>query len=126
MMKLYYDNNKMDVVNVKVAYIRPKYNTLKDWMDDPNNVYIGRAGIVFVDGVRFPKSASIFANPFKIGKLTRDEVLIEYERYIRQKLLEDAHYAEELLKLRGKHLGCWCKPEPCHGDILIKILNERL
>ena len=22
-------------------------------------------------------------------------------------------------------LGCWCKPSPCHGDILIKLLKER-
>jgi hypothetical protein len=24
----------------------------------------------------------------------------------------------------GKNLGCWCKPEKCHGDILIKIIEE--
>ena len=27
-------------------------------------------------------------------------------------------------KLKNKVLGCWCKPDKCHGDILIKILNE--
>ena len=27
-------------------------------------------------------------------------------------------------KLKNKVLGCWCSPEKCHGDILIKILNE--
>ncbi len=31
---------------------------------------------------------------------------------------------EELMKLKGKNLGCWCKPEGCHGDVLIKILEE--
>ena len=25
----------------------------------------------------------------------------------------------------GKELGCWCKPSPCHGDILIKLFKER-
>ena len=39
------------VVNVKVAHIRPKYNDLEEWTKDPNNVYIGRAGIVFINGV---------------------------------------------------------------------------
>ena len=24
-------------------------------------------------------------------------------------------------ELKGKILGCWCKPLPCHGDIIIKI-----
>lgn len=26
--------------------------------------------------------------------------------------------------LRGKNLGCWCKPEDCHGDVLIELLES--
>ena len=26
--------------------------------------------------------------------------------------------------VKGKRLGCWCKPNKCHGDIIIKLLNE--
>ena len=29
-----------------------------------------------------------------------------------------------LLVLKGKVLGCWCKPGPCHGDVLARIANE--
>ena len=36
----------MQVVNVKVKYIRPKYQNLSEWINDPNNEYIGRASIV--------------------------------------------------------------------------------
>ena len=43
----------MSVVNVKVNCIRPKYNNLEEWMTDPNNVYIGRKGIVFINSERF-------------------------------------------------------------------------
>ena len=26
--------------------------------------------------------------------------------------------------LRGKNLGCWCKPgQPCHADVLLEIAN---
>lgn len=32
----------MSVVNVKVGNIRPKYSNLREWMEDPTNVYIGR------------------------------------------------------------------------------------
>ncbi len=39
----------MKIVNLKVANIRPKYKNLKEWMDDENNVYIGRKGIVFTE-----------------------------------------------------------------------------
>jgi hypothetical protein len=44
----------MAVVNVKVEYIRPKHKNLSEWMKDENNVYIGRKGVVFIDGKRFP------------------------------------------------------------------------
>lgn len=37
------------VSNVKVKYIRPHYNNLKSWCENSNNIYIGRAGIVFID-----------------------------------------------------------------------------
>jgi hypothetical protein len=47
----------MSVVNCKVQYIRPKYNNLKEWMNDPNNIYIGRGGVVFIDKKRFPAQA---------------------------------------------------------------------
>jgi len=29
---------------------------------------------------------------------------------------------KELLKLEGKHLGCWCKPDKCYGDILLRLI----
>jgi hypothetical protein len=116
----------MSVVNVKVQYIRQNgYNDLSQWMKDENNVYIGRAGIVFINKERFPKQSSIFCNIFKVGKDgTRDEVINKYEDYIRRKIIEDPNIKNELLKLKGKTLGCWCKPESCHGDVLLKLINE--
>ena len=31
---------------------------------------------------------------------------------------------EAIWELEGVELGCWCKPGPCHGDVLIKIFND--
>ncbi len=63
---------------------------------------------------------SKWMNPFT-SKNHGDDCLILYEKYIRQrKELYDA-----LDELEGKELGCWCKPKQCHGDILIKLLNEK-
>jgi hypothetical protein len=45
------------VVCVKVDFIRPEYKNLEEWMRNPNNVYIGRSGVVFINGERFPKNA---------------------------------------------------------------------
>ena len=116
----------MSVVNVKVEHIRPKgFKNLKEWIADPTNAYVGRAGVVFVDGKRFPEKASPFANPFKIGKDgTRDEVIIKYRDYIIDRLVKSEELVKELLSMRGKNLGCWCAPEPCHGDILLELIEE--
>ncbi len=115
----------MSVENVKVKFIRPKYDNLKEWMQDNNNVYIGRGGVVFVDNERYPKEKSVWSNPFKIGKdRNRDEVLDKYEKYIRDLLKKNSKLIEELLMLKGKNLGCWCVPNKCHGHILLKIINE--
>lgn len=117
------------IVNVKVKNIRPQYENLKEWMEAPENVYIGRKGIVFIKNEagkseRFPKEDSIWANPFKISKeLLREDVIQLYEEYILDKIEKENLY-EELENLRNKNLGCWCYPEPCHGDVLIKILEK--
>lgn len=124
------------VVNVKVQYIRPQYNDLQEWTEDPNNVYIGRAGIVFVTrngrSYRYPQQDSIWANPYKINKSNPDqkrarwEALNNYVLYMNDKLEKGEITIQQLMSLRGKNLGCWCK-EPgknvrCHGDILLQYL----
>lgn len=78
------------------------------------DVYIGRKHSDFPEG-------SPYFNPFKIGiDGTRAEVIEKYERYLRS----SPELLERLLSLDGKILGCWCKPKQCHGDVILKIINE--
>lgn len=115
----------MSVVNCKVKYIRPKYNNLKEWINDDNNYYIGRNRVVIIDKQRYPDELSEFANPYKISdNMTRKQVIKKYETYIIRKLNKNISLVKKLLKLDGKNLGCWCYPEPCHGDILIKLIKK--
>lgn len=120
----------MSVVNVKVDYIRKNgYNNLEEWCNDDNNVYIGRKGIVFISKgdkkERFPKQNSMWANPYKVTKeCCVDEAVKLYEIYIRKKILDGFISDKDLINLKGKCLGCWCKPGKCHGDVLIKLINE--
>jgi hypothetical protein len=123
---------KTTVVCVKVENIRKTgINDLQEWMSNPKNVYIGKKNVVFINKERFPKIDSIWANPYTIDKpdpfikgskdlLTREDVLKKYRVYIKEKI-----YNKELdlSTLRGKTLGCWCKPQPCHGDILVELLE---
>ncbi len=110
------------VVNCKVQYIRPEFKNLKEWINSPNNVYIGRKGVVFIDGIRYPPNGSPFCNPFKEGSL--EERIDKYRDYIIEKLNADKELFKELMKLKGKNLGCWCKPEKCHGDVLVEMLTQ--
>ena len=121
------------VVSVKVAEIRPEYNNLKEWCQDQNNVYIARGGIVFIkdeqgNNKRYPPKDSIWANPFKVEKYPNENCVDLYREYITAKLNNGEISREELEKLRGKRLGCWCKKKnvevPCHGDVILELLNQ--
>jgi hypothetical protein len=82
---------------------------------EPYDVYIGR------QNPRYKLKRSKWANPFKLGQDgTREEIMARYEAWIQTQpeLLAD------LPELRGKTLGCWCAPELCHGDILLRLAEE--
>jgi predicted NAD-dependent protein-ADP-ribosyltransferase YbiA (DUF1768 family) len=127
------------VVCVKVKHIRPEYDNLKEWIDDDkNNLYIGRKGIVFIkkeDGKkeRYPKKDSIWANPFKVRKESkkgvknndgsREDVINKYRKYINKEIKSGKITSADIAKLKGKNLGCWCSPEPCHGDVLTELIK---
>ena len=51
---------------------------------------------------------------------TREEAIEKYRHWIKQQ----PHLLEKLESLRGKKLGCWCKPKSCHGDVLVQMLNS--
>jgi len=115
----------MSVVNVRVKNIRPRYQDLEEWMKNPKNVYVGRRGVVIINGRRFPPKDSMFANPFKIDTDNPREIVIKkYKKYIIEKIKNDENYETAFLNLKGKNLGCWCAPEPCHADVLMKLLDN--
>ncbi len=80
------------------------------------DIYIGRQ--CYMGGWRLSKSK--WANPFSVKKYGREESLKLYREYI----LENDELYHSLLELENKVLGCWCKPNDCHGDILIELLYE--
>jgi len=59
---------------------------------------------------------SDWGNPFEMpGDGDRDTVIAHYAAYY---LPWKPSLLARLGELRGKALGCWCAPEPCHGDVL--------
>lgn len=68
----------MSVVNVqKRALRRSGYRSLKDWIDDPDNVYIGRKTSGAPDNYDFK-----WGNPFPEYKYGREECIEMFEKYL--------------------------------------------
>lgn len=68
---------------------------------------------------------SMFGNPFRLGiDGTRDQVLLKFERYARDRIAKDHKFRQAVEGLRGRTLSCWCKPLACHGDTYVKLLDE--
>jgi hypothetical protein len=40
-------------------------------------------------------------------------------------VLNTPELMESLDELDGKVLGCFCKPEPCHGDVLLELIAQK-
>lgn len=81
----------MNVVNIK---------------NEKCDVYIGRG--------------SIWGNPFVLGRDgNRDVVVRKYFDLMRDRIAADSIWMDRIMGLRGKKLGCYCKPEKCHGDVIV-------
>jgi Domain of unknown function (DUF4326) len=77
---------------------------------EPFDVYIGRP--------------SKWGNPFKIGKDgSREEVIQKYRDWV---LTNPVLITRVSTELKGKKLGCWCKPNTCHGDVLAELADKTI
>jgi len=82
---------------------------------EPYDIYVGRG--------------SKWGNPYSHMEGTaakwvvdsREDAVRLYEEWLRA---QPELVAAAKKELKGKVLGCWCKPLACHGDVLLKIANE--
>ena len=100
-------------------------NGYKDGFIGENIIYLGR----YND--KLDLKASPLANPFKMGiDGTRDEIINKYRKWLFDKIKKkDSNVMGALnmlklavLKKMHKKLACYCKPEPCHVDVVIKAV----
>ena len=82
----------------RVVHIRDRRET--------GDIYIGRP--------------SKWGNPFREGvDGTRAEVIAKYKGWI----VEQKELMVQLPELSGRNLVCFCKPKPCHGDVLVELVS---
>ena len=95
------------IINLKITKVSNKDN------GDSYDVYIGRG--------------TLWGNPYQMGKEgTRDEVIAKFAYDFEKRFLKlPEKFDENIEKLRGKTLGCHCKPAACHGDVIANYLNSQ-
>ena len=82
---------------------------------EPFDIYIGRAG---------RGEDGYFGNPFRMGNgISRDDAVQKFRRYFAGRI-ENSEFKRRVLALKGKRLGCFCKPNACHGDVIADWLNK--
>lgn len=80
------------------------------------DVYIGRG--------------SKWGNPYThiSNKKTKAEFIVGSRKESIEKFKEYLLNNEELMsalpELKGKRLGCYCKPKSCHGDVIVELVNN--
>lgn len=94
-------------VNLKITKVSNKD------LGDSYDIYIGRG--------------TLWGNPYQMGKEgTRDEVIAKFAYDFERRFLKlPDQFDENIEKLRGKTLGCHCKPAACHGDVIANYLNSQ-
>lgn len=77
----------------------------------------GRAGVKMIG------RSTKYGNPYKLTDYSRDESVAKFrELWYSDEYAEIRQQARE--ELRGETLGCYCKPQKCHGDVIVEFLRE--
>jgi hypothetical protein len=87
---------------------------LINWAGD-RAVYIGR----WIENKKYHYQDSKWRNPHK--DKPNEIAVAKYRDY----LLAKPVLLKQIEELRGKLLMCWCLPDPCHGQVLIDLLNQK-
>jgi hypothetical protein len=78
----------------------------------PGDVYIGRPGPWGNEYSHRPEATALHI----VGSV--EEAIEGYRTQLWCEIEMGRVGLEELAALHGKTLVCWCKPGPCHGDVL--------
>lgn len=95
----------MKVINIRTASIPEK-----------DYVYIGRSG---------QNTATKYGNPYTMNVESERADVIKAFRDHAWKMLQSGEWneLEVIEELNGKVLGCFCAPKPCHGEVLISLVQ---
>lgn len=124
-------------ISIKASNLRKntKYPSLKEWINDKQNLYVGRSGRIWIRDKKGDDTMKIyhyrgskFGNPYRVSKkLTLSVALKSYiDHLVKTGLIG------EIDELKGKTLGCFCEKHVdsngkimCHARILSELANGK-
>lgn len=71
-----------------------------------------------------PPEFGCLGNPYPVEKYGRHQCIEMYKDYFLKRIENDPEFRKHVLSLRGKKLGCFCKPLACHGDVIVEWLEN--
>lgn len=86
-------------------------------MDDPDIVYVGR-GSPWGNEYSHVKTGT----KARYRVETRDDAVEAYRQDLWKAIRAGTVKRTDLMKLSGKRLACFCKPQACHADVLAKAV----
>lgn len=63
-------------------------------------------------------------NPYPLSDYSREESIQLFKEDFLNKWEENEKFREEVKKLAGSKVGCYCKPKDCHLEIIQKKLRK--
>lgn len=88
-----------------------------------SDVYIGNAR--FDCGWQLPAAHPDLRCSIKRADYDDDDAwLAAYRKDVTTRLLSSPSLRRSIANLEGKTLGCWCKPQACHGDVLVELFRK--
>jgi hypothetical protein len=58
------------------------------------------------------------------NRISREQAVKSFQKYFNERIEKDSEFKRRVLALKGKRLGCFCKPKACHGDVIADWLNK--
>jgi len=85
---------------------------------EQEDVYVGRGSKWGNPWSHLPASIDTKAQ-FRVA--TREEAIEKYREYIQTR----PDLLAALPELKGKRLGCYCKPSACHAEVLVELIEGK-
>ena len=103
---------------------------------DTHDEYIGRGTEprthMLTEGIK-PHTEGWLGNPHPIGWCnichehhTRTKCISKFKKDFYNKINGNPDFKRCVLLLKGKRLGCYCKPKECHGDVIKEYIDSSI